>query len=54
MMWTRAIASLPCRRPISSGTALESAMSPMIRNSAAFSFWLLLVGDAQQFAYIEA
>ena len=42
MMCTRAIGSLPCRRPMSSGSAARSAISPMMRNNAAFSFgsWL--------------
>ena len=38
MMCTRAIGSLPCRRPTSSGIADWSAISPMSRKSAAFSF----------------
>ena len=37
MMCTRAIGSLPRMRPISSGRALSSAISPMMRNRAAFS-----------------
>ena len=37
MMCTRAIGSLPCTRPTSSETECASAISPMVRNSAAFS-----------------
>jgi hypothetical protein len=37
MMCVRAIGSLPSSRLISSGTRLSSAISPMMRNIAAFS-----------------
>ena len=38
MMCTRAIGSLPWTRPSSSPIEERSAMSPMMRNRAAFSF----------------